>query len=316
VIEAQSLTKSFGMKRAVTGMSFNVEEGHIHGLLGPNGAGKTTTTRILACLLRPDSGRGVVAGYNVLEQPGKVRESIGILTEVPGLYERLNAYEYLDFFAQVYGLDATRRRSRIESLMQLLGVWEMRGQRLRTFSKGMKQKVAIARALIHQPRVLFFDEPTAALDPESAKTVRDHLVDLIDQERCTVLLCTHNLSEAERICHRLSIVHGGRSIAEGTPRELKAEVGAAVHLRLRQVVPEYVSMVGSVPGVEQLTSENGTISYRTADELRVNPHVVRKVVEAGADVVSVQTEAVALEDAYLHFMRKVAHAPSAAGYPA
>jgi ABC-2 type transport system ATP-binding protein len=180
----------------------------------------------------------------------------------------------------------------------------------------MKQKVAIARALIHQPRVLFFDEPTAALDPESAKTVRDHLVDLIDQERCTVLLCTHNLTEAERICHRLSIVQDGRSIAEGTPAELKAEVGASVHLTLRQVVPEYVSAVASVPGVEQLASENGTISYRTADETRVNPHVVRNVVEAGADVISLQTEAVALEVAYLHYMRKVVHASSAPGHSA
>ena len=316
MIEAEALTKSFGEKRAVTGMTFSVGEGRIHGLLGPNGAGKTTTTRILACLLRPDSGRAVVAGYDVRKQPGQVRETIGILTEVPGLYERLNAFEYLDFFAQVYGLENPRRRARIEGLMRLLGVWEMRSQRLRAFSKGMKQKVAIVRALLHQPRVLFFDEPTAALDPESAKTVRDHLVDLIDQERCTVLLCTHNLSEAERICHRLSIVQGGHAIAEGTPAQLKAEVGAAVHLTLRRVLPAYISAIASVPGVEEVVSENGTISYRTADENLVNPRVVRKVVEAGADVVSLQTEAVALEDAYLHFMRKVAHAASAPGHPA
>jgi ABC-2 type transport system ATP-binding protein len=316
MIEAQGLTKSFADKRAVSGITFSVQEGHIHGLLGPNGAGKTTTTRILACLLRPDEGSARVAGYDVATDPTRIREAIGILTEVPGLYERLNGQEYLEFFARIHGLAGPARRARIEELMRLLDVWDVRKQRLRTFSKGMKQKIAIARTLIHRPRVLFFDEPTAALDPESAKTVRDYLVQLIDQERCTVLLCTHNLTEAERICNRLSIVQGGRAIAEGTPAELKAEVGRTVSIALRAVVPEYVSLVESVPGVEQVASHDGTISYRTADEGQTNPHVVRRLVEAGADVVGIQAEAVALEDAYLHFMRKVANAASPARHPA
>ena len=312
MIEAQGLCKSFGAKHAVADMSFSVHEGRIHGLLGPNGAGKTTTTRMLACLLTPDSGRAWVAGFDIAAEPTRVRESIGILTEVPGLYERLNAYEYLDFFAMMHGLSGSRRRARIENLMRLLGVWELRFQRLRSFSKGMKQKVAIARTLLHEPRVLFFDEPTAALDPESAKTVRDHLIELIEHERCTVLLCTHNLAEAERICSRLSIVHNGRAVAEGTPAELKARMGRAVQLTLRNMRPDYVDVVRTIPGVESVATQNGSITYQTFDETAVNPVVVRGVVAAGAEVVSLQTEAVGLEDAYLHLMRKVANEAGAA----
>jgi ABC-2 type transport system ATP-binding protein len=313
MIDARSLVKSFGARIALDGMTFSIAEGQIHGLLGPNGAGKTTTTRVLAGLLRPDAGQAWVGGHDVAVHPERVRESIGILTEVPGLYERLNAYEYLDFFGQIHGLAGARRRARIEGLMRLLDVWELRDQRLRSFSKGMKQKIAIARALIHEPRVLFFDEPTAALDPEAAKTVRDHLVELIAQERRTVLLCTHNLAEAERVCNTLSIVHNGRAIAEGTPDQLKSAIGQSVQLSLRQVLPGHVAAVSSVAGVESLASQDGAITYRTADAVEVNPEVVRRLVSAGAEIVSLQLEAVALEDAYLHFMRTIAPDPQASG---
>jgi ABC-2 type transport system ATP-binding protein len=191
----------------------------------------------------------------------------------------------------------------VEELMRMLNLWDVREQRLRSFSKGMKQKVAIARALIHKPRVLLFDEPTAALDPEAAKTVRDHVVDLINIERCTVLLCTHNLAEAERLCWRISIVSHGRAIAEGTPLELMASVAHTVRLTLATDMPEYVSLVARVPGVEGITSEHGTITFQTTDAARVNPEIIRGLVEAGADVVSLELEAMGLEDAYLHFMR-------------
>ena len=315
MIEATLLTKAFGLKLAVNGMSFSVPEGQIYGLLGPNGAGKTTTTRLLACLLLPDSGTAWVAGHNVVEHPERVRESIGILTEVPGLYERLSAFEYLDFFGQIHGLQGDHRKARIEELMRLLGVWEIRRQRLRSFSKGMKQKVAIARALIHKPRVLFFDEPTAALDPEAARTVRDHLVDLIGQERCTVLLCTHNLAEAERICARLSIVQNGCAMTEGTPEELKAAVTRSVELTLRSVATEHVAAVRAIAGVEDLVYQNGTICFRTANATEVNPIVVREVVQRGGEVVSLQMENVALEDAYLHLIRKATDASSTPHHP-
>ena len=235
MIEAKGLAKRFGNREALHSISFEVEEGEIYGLLGRNGAGKTTTVRILACLLRPSGGEGRVARLrHPARTPRSIRACIGILTEVPGLYERLSAWEYLDFFGDVYGLSRTERHSRAEELLRMLGIWEVRDLRLRGYSKGMKQKVAISRALLHRPRVVFFDEPTAALDPESAKIVRDYLQYLADEQRVTVVLCTHNLAEAERLCRRLSIVRGGRQIAEGTPIELKATIGQRMILRLRR----------------------------------------------------------------------------------
>ncbi len=306
MIEAMGLRKSFGTRQALDGVSFSVGAGEIYGLLGPNGAGKTTTTRILACLLKPDDGTARVAGHDVLERPEAVRASIGILTEVPGLYERLRAQEYLDFFGQMYGLDRPKRRVRAEMLMRLLDLWEARKQRIVGFSKGMKQKLAIARALIHEPPVLFFDEPTAALDPEAAKTVRDHLVDLIRDERRTVLLCSHNLAEVEQICARLSIIYGGRVLTEASPAALKATVARSVEVRVAQMRSGLVDVVWSVPGVEAVEMRDSTIRYRTEDAWRVNPAVVRQLVGAGADVIDVQLEPVTLEDAYLHYGRGAA----------
>jgi ABC-2 type transport system ATP-binding protein len=304
MIEAVGLRKSFGSRQALADISFSVGEGEIYGLLGPNGAGKTTTTRILACLLRPDGGSARVAGFDVVEQPEQVRASIGILTEIPGLYERLRALEYLDFYGQIYGLDLQRRRARSEELMRLLGIWEMRSERIGSFSKGMKQKVAIARALIHAPHVLLFDEPTAALDPEAAKTVRDHLVQLIREERRTVLLCSHNLAEVEQICARLSIVYGGKALTEASPAQLKAAVARSVEVRLARVDPNYVDAVRDVAGVDEVSMNDGTITFRTGDVWGVNPRVVRQLVSAGAEVIDVQLEPVTLEDAYLHYVRE------------
>ncbi len=307
MIEAVGLRKTFGSHEALAGVSFSVEEGEIYGLLGPNGAGKTTTTRILACLLKPNSGSARVAGYDVLEQPELVRQSIGILTEVPGLYERLRAHEYLNFYAEMYGLDRPRRRARAELLMRLLGVWEVRNERILGFSKGMKQKLAIARALMHEPRVLLFDEPTAALDPEAAKTVRDHLVDLIRDERRTVLLCSHNLAEVEQICSRISIIYGGRALTEASPAALKAAVARSVEVRLAAVQPGFVDAVRGVAGAASVEAHDGMIRFRTEDAWRVNPAVVRQLVGAGAEVIDVQLEPVTLEDAYLHYVRQAVH---------
>ena len=166
MIEAKGLAKRFGTRTALHSMTFDVEEGEIYGLLGRNGAGKTTTVRILACLLEPSAGGGRVAGYDILTEAPAIRERVGILTEVPGLYERLNAWEYLDFFGEMYQISAPERRARAEELLRLVGLWDVRQERLRGFSKGMKQKVAIGRALLHRPQVVFFDEPTAAHDAQ------------------------------------------------------------------------------------------------------------------------------------------------------
>jgi len=308
MIEARGLAKRFGERVALHGISFQVDEGEIYGLLGRNGAGKTTTIRILACLLRPSAGSARVAGHDIATEAAAVRARVGILTEVPGLYERLNAWEYLDFFGEMYRLPAPVRRARAEELLRLLGLWEMRRQRLRAFSKGMKQKVAIARALLHAPRVVFFDEPTAALDPESAKTVRDYLQYLAEERRVTVLLCTHNLAEAERLCRRLSIVRDGRQIAEGTPAALKATIGQRMVLRLREPRPELLAVLAATPGVLGVERVDGRVYFRASEPERVNPQVVARLVGAGGEVVTLEPEAIQLEDVYLAFVRGLAGA--------
>lgn len=303
MIEAEGLTKSFADFLAVQGVTFQVGEGEIFGLLGPNGAGKTTTVRLLSCLLRPTLGRAVVAGFDVVAAPAQVRRNIGVLTEVPGLYERLTAQEYLDFFGEVYDVPIKERRARIGALLSMLGIWDRRDHRLDRFSKGMKQKIAIARTLMHRPRVLFFDEPTAALDPESARMVRDYLLELIRQERRTILLCTHNLSEAERLCDRVAIVSRGRLVAQGKPRQLLGADRHRTRLKLAEVKPEFARALERVEGVHSLRCTDSSIVYETTAPERTNPVVARLIVQLGGDLVSLSVETQPLEEAYLELMK-------------
>jgi ABC-2 type transport system ATP-binding protein len=307
MIRAQGLVKDFspGPLRAVDRLSFDVQAGEIYGLLGPNGAGKTTAMRLLSALLRPTAGTATVAGYSVIDQPGQVRERIGILTEVPGLYARLTPAEYLDFYAQMYGLDrAPSRAARIEELLRLVGLWDRRQSMMRTFSKGMQQRIAIARALVHDPLVLLFDEPTATLDPEAARSVRDYVRDLAVGRRRTVLLCTHNLPEADELCDRLSVIQRGQQIAEGTPAELRASTSTTCVLHVHQWTPALVGRLASLPAIESLNADGqGMIIYRTRDPWAVNPMVVREAVAAGADVVGLVEASATLEDAYLTLIK-------------
>ncbi|MBM5805999.1 MAG: ABC transporter ATP-binding protein [Candidatus Verstraetearchaeota archaeon] len=225
-VETQSLTKQFGTCAAVDHLSFEVEEGEVFGLLGPNGAGKTTTIRMLACIVSPSGGSAKVAGYDIAKESVKVRRSVGILTENPSLYERLSAVENLEFFARAYGITNRHKVSdRIKELLDLFQLWDRRDERVATFSKGMKQKLAIARAIVHDPPILLLDEPTAGLDPEASKLIRDLIERLGSLERHTVLLCTHRLEDAERLCDRVMIISRGASKVVGTTKELRNRMG-------------------------------------------------------------------------------------------
>jgi ABC-2 type transport system ATP-binding protein len=304
MILAQGLVKHFGAARAVDGLSFEVGPGEIYGLLGPNGAGKTTTTRILSCLLRPTAGTAYVAGHRIDREARTIRGKIGVLTELPGLYTRLTPIEYLDFFGQVQGVAGAGRRGQVERVLHLVGMWDRRDSIMRTFSKGLQQRIAIARALLHEPEVLLFDEPTAALDPEAARAVRDHLRELAADRKRSVLLCTHNLSEAEHLCHRLSIVQHGRQLAEGTPDQLRAGLPRSVILRVGAATPDLLRRLQAVPGVANVTAPaNGRIAFRTSRAERIVPEVVRTAVSAGADVLGLAEEEPPLEDVYLAFVR-------------
>jgi ABC-2 type transport system ATP-binding protein len=215
-IEARELTKTFPGTRkqpetvAVNRVALTIRRGEVFGLLGPNGAGKTTTVRMLTCLIRPTAGEAWIEGASVLTEPMSVRAQCGVLTESPGLYARLNAVEYLTFFGRLYGLSRKRVRERIPEVLDLLGLAASDGKRLGQFSRGMQQKVGIARAILHDPAVLFLDEPTASLDPESAKAVRDYVLAIKSEKNRSILLCTHNLAEAASSTRASSSAWEGR----------------------------------------------------------------------------------------------------------
>ncbi len=300
MIRAEGLTRKFGDVVAVEGLSFEVRKGEIVALLGPNGAGKTTTVRMLSCLIAPTAGRAWVDGHGIHEDPEEVRAVVGALTETPGLYKRLSAWHNLRFFAELYGVPDAG--ARIERYLRFFGLWERRDEPVATYSKGMRQKLALARALIHEPKVLLLDEPTAGLDPESARAVRDFIAELRSEGRA-ILLCTHNLPEAERVCDRIMLLKT-RLIAEGTPEELKRRLfGTRVVVELANPAPELARDL-DVPGVKALQVSQGRLYVEVEDPRRTNPILVRKLVELGAEIISVREEEATLEDVYHELMEE------------
>src|SRR5215471_6600679 len=222
MIETSGLTRRFGTLTAVSHVSLHVPDGAILALLGPNGAGKTTTIRMLSGLLAPTEGDATVAGYDIRREPAAVRACVGLVTDTPGLFEQMKVLAYLDFFGSIYGIPAAERRRRIDELLEFFDLAEHRNKKMAGFSKGMKQKVALARALIHEPAVLFLDEPTSGLDPLSARAVRELIVGLKHSRR-SIILCTHDLDEAERLADEAAIIRQGRIVSYDTPAALRRQ---------------------------------------------------------------------------------------------
>ncbi len=308
-IETNGLSRRFGSLIAVDHLNFEVREGEVFGLLGPNGAGKTTTVRMLACLIAPSEGSATVGGYDISRDSLQVRQIVGILTENPSLYERLTAYENLDFFAEAYGLsDLQEKRSRIRELLEFFDLWTRRDSRVATFSKGMQQKLAIARALVHQPPILFLDEPTAGLDPESSKGIRDLMKRLSQHEKHTILLCTHNLEDAEKLCSRVMIINRGKSVIVGSPDELRDKIAGqpVLQVTVKKLNREIIEAVKNLKQVKELDVDNSTSRMRiTLDDVRsTTPEVVRNIVYAGGKVLSVNALRPSLEEAYLKLVKE------------
>ncbi|MGP8125880.1 MAG: ABC transporter ATP-binding protein [Nitrososphaerales archaeon] len=304
MIETENLTKKFGDLTAVDGVTLRVEEGEVFGFLGPNGAGKTTTVRMLCCLISKTSGDARIADYEVGNGADslKIRKIIGLVPDNVGLYDDMTAYDNLDFYAKLYGCTETQRKENIGRFLKLLGLWEKKDVAAGTFSKGMKQKLAIARALIHEPEVLFLDEPTVNLDPESSKTVRDFLLEL-KKEKKTIFLNTHNLDEAQRICDRIGILNT-KLMAIGTPEELEQSVrGRKTVIHLEQVSDAILSALKKLP-LRNMTRDGNSITIDVANPESENPAIVRAIVEAGGDVRSVSVSSSTLEDAYLKLVRE------------
>jgi ABC-2 type transport system ATP-binding protein len=300
-LHAVGLGRRFGDRWAVRAVSIDVRRGEVLGLLGPNGAGKTTTVRMLTALIAPTEGTATVAGADVRERPDDVRARVGILTETPGLYDKLSARANLEFFGRLYGLDAEARAAAIERWLRLFGLWERRDDVAGTFSKGMRQKLAIARALLHDPAVVFLDEPTAALDPEAAFIVREAIEQLRRAGR-TIVLATHNLDEADRLCDRIAFVRG-ELLRVDSPARLRGSHGTPrLVVRLASAAGAVASAAGGVPGVLAVEAVDGGLEVSAVDPSAVAPAVVRALVGAGAEVVEVRPAVTSLEDIYFEVM--------------
>jgi len=303
MIETHELTKDFDSFRAVDGVTLTVAAGTVLALLGPNGAGKTTTVRMMTSILAPTAGWARVAGYDVTTQAEQVREHVGVLTEQHGLYERMRALEYLDFFGQVYHLPPPARRRRALDLMARFGLADALNKRLGEYSKGMKQKLALVRAMIHNPPVLLLDEPTSAMDPQSAKQVRDAIIELQRDER-TFMITTHNLTEAQALADRIAIIRRGRIIANGTLDDLARKfVGdPLMELRARGPLNGLARDLGGLVLVE--TSADNWLRYRAPQPEVVNPLVLRRALALGAEVVTLAPVSQTLEDIYLQVVKE------------
>ncbi len=298
LIETKGLTKVFGAFTAVADVDLTVASGEVLVLLGPNGAGKTTTTRMLASILRPTSGTVRVAGFDALRESVDVRRHIGLLTEHHGLYTRMRAGEYLAFFGRIYGLTSAQADSRVETLLGQVGMQDVAGRRLGEFSKGMRQKLALVRALLHDPPVLLLDEPTSAMDPASARLVRESIGRLRSSNRA-VVVTTHNLAEAELLADRIAIICRGRIAALDTADALKRAYLGPPIMELR--------LAGRLDGAAQLLPDGLRPIAVGADWLRyqadvpqeTNPRLLRAMAAAGIQVVTLSEVGRSLEDVYL-----------------
>jgi ABC-2 type transport system ATP-binding protein len=262
---------------------------------------------MLSALIAPTRGSAVVAGYRLGEHNEAIRQAVGILTETPGLYDRLSAWDNLLFFAELYDLPTARAASQVERYLRLLDLWDRRNDKVGGFSKGMRQKLAIARALLHEPKVIFLDEPTAGLDPEAARVVRDFIKDLRAEGR-TIFLTTHNLPEADELCDSIGVFRA-RLLHQGTPAQLRTGLfGSGTQVRLVEDAARWVKTVRALPFVQEATASESTLSVSLAHPDEQNPELVRALVEAGAAIRAVEPTSHSLEEVYLEL---VEHTPEA-----
>jgi ABC-2 type transport system ATP-binding protein len=298
MIEAHELVKQFADFTAVRGLSLRVQPGEVLALLGPNGAGKTTTVRMLHAILKPTSGWARVVGYDVAREAEGVRRSVGVLTEHHGLYFRMKAEEYLAFFGELYRLSPQVCRDRAAFWLERFGMTEAVNKRLGEYSKGMRQKLALIRALLHDPPVLLLDEPTSAMDPQSARLVRDSIMQLRSDQRA-VILCTHNLTEAEQLADQIAIIRRGAIIARGSPAQLKRDLLGPALLELRTATPLNGVARHLSDLVDVVEAGKDWLRYRTSDPSAANPNVLQRLAENGIPVVTLSEVPRSLEDVYL-----------------
>ncbi len=300
MIRTDNLTKKFGTQTAVDRLTIDIAEGEVFGFLGPNGAGKTTTVRMLTSLIAPTGGQATVFGFQVGRDDQNIRRNVGILTETPGMYERLTAEYNLTVYANLYEVQDVA--GQVERYLRMLGLWERRKDIVGTFSKGMRQKLAIARALLHEPRVLFLDEPTSGLDPEAGKLVRDFIAELKGQGR-TIFICTHNLDEADRLCDRVAVFKTQLRVVD-TPRGLRKQLyGRQVVFHLAEEAGKWETAVADQPYVKRTQVHDNKLVIALDDPEIHNPELIRLLVNQGANIQFVGELRHSLEDIYLQLVQ-------------
>ncbi len=306
MIEIEGLSKRFDTLLAVDNITLTVQAGEVLALLGPNGAGKTTTIRILSSILKPSAGRAHIAGYDVVSQGDKVRRNVGVLTEAPGLYTRMSGREYLDFFGQLHRLATRAREERIASLADVFKMSDALDRRLGEYSRGMAQKIALMRTLLHDPPVLLLDEPTSAMDPESARLVRDTILQLRSSNHRAIIICTHNLPEAEELSDRIAIIRRGQIVEQGTPAELKTRLLGPPLMELCFPTQPHNGVIALI---EQFASveESGElwVRYSTPDPATTNPAILQALVAADVPVLMLREVVRGLEAIYLRVVEEI-----------
>jgi len=302
VIVTENLSRSFGDKTAVDHLTLTVQRGEVFGFLGPNGAGKTTTVRLLNGVLAMSGGRAQVLGFDVATQAMEIRRRTGVLTETPSLYEPLTARENLRFFGDLYGVPSDELEARVDAMIEEFGLGERANDRVGTYSKGMRQRLTIARALLHEPPLLFFDEPTASLDPSASRMVIEMIRELSHQRGRTIFLCTHNLAEAQELCDRVAVIDQGMLQAVGTPRELARQLweGCWVKVDLRgEPTSEVRAALERMPGVLSHTVEDDKLLLELDDEESI-PDAVAGICAAGGRIFGIMPREHSLEEVYFN----------------
>ena len=302
MILVENLSKKFGNITAVDNISFEIKDGSIFGFLGPNGAGKTTTIRMLSTLIKPTSGTIIIDGKELSKNGEYIRSILGILTETPGMYEKISAIENLNFFSGFYRIEEKKRKQNIEKFLKMFDLWDRRDALVGTYSKGMKQKLAIARALIHEPKILYLDEPTAALDPESAFMVRS-FIENQKNEKTTVFLCTHNLEEASNLSDVVCIIKS-KIIKISTLEELqRSKKGKKIEIVFNQPADKYAGILRDFTEITNLEIKQDKINFLMDNPEKINPAIIKKLVDYGAEIVYFNEIKASLEEIYLDLVR-------------
>ncbi len=313
MICTQNLTRDFrlpngGSLRAVDHLDLEIPQGIVFGFLGPNGSGKTTTIRLLLGLLEPNEGRAEVLGLDTRTQAAAIREQTGALLEHTGLYERITAEDNLNYYGRIYHLSSAERQARIQELLTHMGLWERRKETVGSWSRGMKQKLAVARTLLHRPKLIFLDEPTAGLDPVAAAALREDLAKLVQGGQTTVFLTTHNLVDAERLCKQVAVIRSGRLLAVGTPQDLQSQIArrkgsTQTEISGRNFTPELLAKIRQMGEVVSAFAQDGRLTLETKEGMDLAP-VVTQIVLNGGMVEEVRKSKASLEEAFLELVEE------------